>query len=642
MNAALALEGTTRTGPSSSWRRAGTGALAAAFLAGTFGVAHGDLYLQGLVLVAAVFAILALSLDLVAGATGLYSLGHAGLFAFGAFGTTILYDHLHWNVFVLLPVAVVGVGLIGLMIGGLSLRVSGLYFAVTTFVFTLVVSVLAGELSITGGPQGLIGPLFPSFPDNFFLGSSTAWCVMLSLLAAIVVTWNIRSSPLYPVLLAIRDAEPFAASVGVRTSAIKVGIFGISAALAGLAGWAFSFLGVVSYGQFDWSVSVNILVMVLFGGINSRFGPIIGAAFISIFPAYVNINPLWQEVLFGALFLVVVVFFPTGVVGMVRRVWASVTRLWKARAHAGVAVRAAPPGEEKPAVGAFGGNLGQVRLSSSEMVQHTNGHESRPLALTVATHENVPAIECRGVVFRYTEGAYALNQVDFVVKPGTLHGLIGPNGSGKSTLVDLIAGRKAPLAGTIMVHGQPVHGMGSERRVHHGLMRTFQSATLVGDLSVGQNVAIALYSRVPNLALRAAGWPFLPGARRDQQFMAARTGEVLAWVGGGSWQDLSVASVPHGVRQLTQLAAACAPGPVTLVLDEPLAGLSPSEVDHVAEILKDLRQTGVSIVLIEHQTRLVFSLCDKVTVLSAGEVVTTGTPSEVYANTRVREVYLGQ
>ena len=122
-------------------------------------------------------------------------------------------------------------------------------------------------------------------------------------------------SPLYPVLLSIRDAERFAEAAGVRTSLIKIGVFGVSAAMAGGAGWLFSFLGVVSPGQFDWAVSLNILVMVLIGGINTTLGPVIGATFVSMFPALVNINPWLQEMVYGALSIFAVTLLPGGVIG---------------------------------------------------------------------------------------------------------------------------------------------------------------------------------------------------------------------------------------------------------------------------------------------------------------------------------------
>ncbi len=141
--------------------------------------------------------------------------------------------------------------------------------------------------------------------------------------------WSIRSSALYPALLAIRDSEPFASSVGVRTSVTRVAIFSLSAALAGLAGWTFSFLGFITPGQFDSTAAVNILVMVILGGMNTRTGPIFGAVFISLFPTVVSMNPLWQEILFGSIFLFVIVFFPEGFVGLLARAGRWLRTKWR-------------------------------------------------------------------------------------------------------------------------------------------------------------------------------------------------------------------------------------------------------------------------------------------------------------------------
>jgi branched-chain amino acid transport system permease protein len=577
--------------------------------------AHSTLYIQGLVLVAAVFGMLAVSLDLVAGMVGLYSLGHAGLFALGAYATTILYNDHHWNLFVILPVCLAGVGAVGLLLGAISLRVSGLYFAITTFVFTLVLTVFASDFNFTGGYGGLIGPIFPEFPSWLqWAGKSVTWACLIALLLATLVVLAIRVSPLYPVLLAIRDAQPFAAAAGAPTAAVRVGVFGLSAAIAGGAGWMFAFQGIVSPSQFSWQVSVNILVMVILGGINTTIGPILGAVFITVFPAQVNINPFWQEVLFGALFVGVIVAFPSGFVGLVRLAW------WQAGRRFGGGRFAVEPVVETPA-------------AAPESAAPASANGAAPAA---------PAIECRGIVFRYGSGPLVLNHVDFTVRRATIHGLIGPNGSGKSTLVDLISGRLRPVAGSIEIEGTSVDRRGVTTRVRHGVARTFQSAVLVDELSARQNVQVGLYSRVPRLGPRSLAWPVIPSARRDSRRLRERVVDSLAFVGARSWAPVRMADAPHGIAQLTQLAAASAWGPRTLILDEPLAGLSPKEVDHAAAILTKLKASGVSIVLIEHQPRFVFALCDEVTVLAAGEVVATGAAAAVRENEQVREVYLGQ
>ncbi|MGZ4194493.1 MAG: branched-chain amino acid ABC transporter ATP-binding protein/permease [Solirubrobacteraceae bacterium] len=591
--------------------------VAIVFVWGTYAVATGSLYTQGLVLTAAVFAILALSLDLVAGMLGLYSLGHAGLFALGAYATTLMNIDHGWSVFLLLPVCIVGVGAVGLLLGALSLRVSGLYFAITTFVFTLVLTVMASDFSFTGGDQGLLGPLFPAFGSALSgLGKSVAWAIGAALAVTILIVVSIRRSPLYSVLLAIRDAEPMAAAAGVRTSLVKIGIFGLSAALAGMAGWCFAFLGVVSPGQFNWPVSVDILVMVILGGINTTIGPIIGAAFVSMFPTWVNINPFWQEVLFGSLFVAMIILAPEGVAGLGRRV--------VARFAPGL-LRRSERGDPLPV--------------TTPRAPETPGANSNANGNGSAGRD---AVRCRGVSFSYDGGLTAVDEVDFTVRGGTIHGLIGPNGSGKSTLVNLIAGRLRPTGGTIEIEGERVDRESAPSRARRGFTRTFQDATLVRELSARDNVSVGLYSQVPAIPARGPVWPALPGSRATARMIRGRSRGALDYVGASEWGSARIADVPHGVEQLTQLAAAVVTGPRTLILDEPLAGLAPSEVAHVAELLNQLRASGVSVVLIEHQPRFVFDVCDEVTVLNAGQVVATGAAAEVRANEDVRRVYLGQ
>lgn len=583
-------------------------ALTIAYLGVTGSVAHSSIYSQSVVTNAMIFATLAVSLDLVAGMTGLYSLGHAGLFALGAYSTALL-GHLGWNVFLLLPVAIVGTAAVGAILGTLSLRVSGLYFAIMTFIFSLVVNVILADFGFTGGLNGTAGPTFPSLPQGLsFLGDPLVWAVALVLLVAIVIVWSIRASALYPVLLAIRDAEPFAVANGVRTAAVKVGVFALSAGLAGMAGWAFSFVqGYISPQQFTWTVSVNILVMVIFGGINTRLGPVIGAVFVSMFPIVVHIDPFVQELIFGLVFVAIIVFFPGGVMGLVRLV----TRRY-ARPRVPAAARAAIPVADDA--------------------------EARELATGGPV-----ALEARDVTFSYVKGVTAVDGVGLTVRRGTVHGLIGPNGSGKSTLINLISGQLRPDQGVILANGRRIDGLGAATRPLHGIMRTFQSAVLVRDLSARENVTIGLFHRTPRIITRSPVWPLLPSARRTHREIRGTADAALAAAGlAASWYTVRVVDSPHGVEQLTQLAAACVGKPSILILDEPLAGLSAGEVEKVRAIVCELRDRGVTVLVVEHQTHFIFSVCDDVTVLAAGRLVTSGPAEAVRNDERVRKVYLGQ
>jgi branched-chain amino acid transport system permease protein len=577
----------------------------------TLGLGHSSNYHQGLLLVAASFAMLALSLDLVAGVTGMYSLGHAGLFAIGAYGTTILQSKEHVSLFLALPIVTIAAAIVGLVVGSLSLRVSGLYFAITTLIFTIIVNVLLSNLSITGGYQGLPSPTFPGFPHalNSSLGTSLVWAVSGCLLATVVVIWSIRASAFYAVLLAIRDSEPFAATSGVRTDLTKVLMFSLSAAVAGIAGWTFAFQGFITPGQFDSTASINVLVMVVLGGINTRLGPIVGAAFISLFPVVVSMNPLWQEILFGAIFIAVIVFLPEGFVGLLARVGRMVQRRWIP----------AMPVDVEPAPAA--------------MPHHRVAAGERPAV----------ALAARDIRFGYGGGVLALDGVDLTVASGTIHGLIGPNGSGKSTMVNLLSGLLKPQSGTITINGERAERLPVWRRADLGVMRTFQSAVMVKELSTRANVGVGLYSQYPRLGTRALAWPLIRSARADARSMATTSGTALRSVGlGAKWQSSRVADIPHGVEQLTQLAAACVSRPTVLILDEPLAGLSSDEVDEVSSVLRQLRDAGVTTIVVEHQTRFIFDVCDNVTVLAAGELVRSGTAADVRGDPRVREVYLGQ
>jgi branched-chain amino acid transport system permease protein len=600
------------------------------YLVFTYSVAHGTLYVQGLVLVAAVLAVVALSLDLVLGVTGMFSLAHAGLLGLGAYLTTVLCTTYHVNIFLLLPAAIIASGLFGLVIGTASLRIGGLQFAIITLIFTLVFTTVVSNWQVTGGADGLLGPALPDWPAGLgWLGTSSAWATMLVLLVAIVVVWGIRRSPLYPVLLGIRDADRFAEAAGARVTWIRIGVFALSGALAGMAGWAFSLLGSVSPDEFTWVQSVNVLIMALLGGFNTAIGPVIGAALVSIVPTAVGLQSYIDEVIFGVVMLVVVLAFPKGFAGTIGpRLTARLP--WISR-FTGPALLLRRPGAGLSAAETAGlrSVYAPVRQNRTQA-----GEPPRPAPGSAA-------VSCRGISYRYPSSEVrALNGIDMTVRAGTIHGLIGPNGSGKSTLIDVISGRVRAEEGQVSVNGQAVDGRAFER-ARLGFMRTFQAATLVSEMSALANVVMGGYSRLQRTARRAPAYALLPRSKRDHAWLQSEAVAVLAAVGVSAEALQPIADVSQNVRQLVQLAAVCVARPSTLVLDEPLAGLSVSEVEQVGRLLGELRDLGVTVIIVEHQTQFVFSVCDEVTVLSSGKVVVSGAAAMVRGNERVREVYLG-
>jgi branched-chain amino acid transport system permease protein len=360
--------------------------------------------------------------------------------------------------------------------------------------------------------------------------------------------------------------------------------------------------------------------MVLIGGINTTLGPVIGAAFVSMFPALVNINPWLQEMVYGALSILAVTLLPGGVMSLLKRV---------AARGEGAAPEPAVAALDRPEA-PVEANLFRKFASGSAGAAEAGGPEPEY------------AVECRGVQFSYGTGLMVLRNVDLAVRRGDIHGLIGPNGSGKSTLANVIAGRLQPLSGATLIKGVRVDSASPSKRAKLGMRRTFQAAELVRELTPIQNVMVGLFTLKPGIIPRAPIWPLLPSGRRDLAWMEGRSREALEMVGAGAWVGRAVGDVPHGVEQLTQLASVCVAGPDIIVLDEPATGLSAREVDHLAEILSQLKAEGVTMIIIEHQTRFLFPLCDRVTVLNAGEVILTGTAEEVRAHPVVRQVYLGE
>jgi branched-chain amino acid transport system permease protein len=458
------------------------------------------------------------------------------------------------------------------------------------------------------------------------------WRAGLAVLVGAFITSSIRRSPLYPVLAAVRESEPTALAAGARVPRLKVGMFCLSAALAGVAGWLFMFVGFVSPGSFHYSTSIQILVMVLLGGINTTLGPIIGAVIIILFPHYVPISAEWNELVYGAVLIIIIVLVPEGVVGLLLRggsraaAKAQLSRLLKVRP---------PPGQAGHAPRQA--SLWSLRPSARAKSGHVQGDGAAadPLGETV--------LEGDGITFRYgaKSGVYALSDVGLRIRRGSIHGVIGPNGSGKTTLISILSGFLRPEQGRVLIDGVPSGHLGPATRAGQGLLRTFQTAKTVGELSCVENCEIGNYGRIPGIAARAPLWIAMPRSTKTERDLRARNLEVLDWLGLDQWADQRASEIPLAVQSGLQLAMCLAADPSIILLDEPMAGLTGPEIERLAERLRALRDAGMTVVLIEHHVRIVFDISDQITVLSAGKVIATGTPGEVRENPVVQEAYLG-
>ncbi len=234
-------------------------------------------------------------------------------------------------------------------------------------------------------------------------------------------------------------------------------------------------------------------------------------------------------------------------------------------------------------------------------------------------------------------GLVAVNDVSFAVDEGDIHGLIGPNGAGKSTTFKVIAGFLVPTRGEVLFRNTGITGRKPSSIAREGVVRTFQETTLFQELSVYENVLIGAHNEAKTNVFSA-----VLGLDREKQERAAQTAsQVLEFIGLTQRKDQLAVELPLGFQRVLAVAVALASKPSLLLMDEPFAGMNPEETRHMMDLTQKVRDSGVTIVLVEHNMKAVMGLCDKLTVLNFGNVLDDGTPEQVRNNPEVIQAYLG-
>ncbi|WP_328805715.1 ABC transporter ATP-binding protein [Sabulicella rubraurantiaca] len=250
-----------------------------------------------------------------------------------------------------------------------------------------------------------------------------------------------------------------------------------------------------------------------------------------------------------------------------------------------------------------------------------------------------PLLEVQAVTRRFG-GLVALEAVHMQVASGTVHGLIGPNGAGKTTFLNVIAGAFPPSGGRLLLEGRDITSLAGAERARLGIRRTFQNLKLFAEMTALENAAIGLHTDSRAGVLAALFRP--PGQRREERAIMARAAEALEFVGLAAHAQHVAGTLAYGHRRLLEIARAIAPRPKLLLLDEPAAGLNPTEAASLTGLIARIRDAGTTVILVEHHMDVVMRVCDRITVLNHGRHLATGTPAEIQADASVVEAYLGQ
>ncbi|MCW7945195.1 hypothetical protein AAW14_25130 [Streptomyces hygroscopicus] len=563
-------------------------AAATAVLAGSWA---GGLLAQFLVL-GTVTAALALTW----GTAGILNLGHSVTFGVGAYAGA--WFGLHAGAYGSLAGLAAGALLGGVMARliaavGLRRRLDAVGFALATFVVALAAEQVANRWTpVTGGFNGLTD--IPRFHVGALAFTATAARGVTAGLSVLVILLlaSLARRPYGAALAAIRDNERRMAALGYDVGAAKSGAFTFTGVVAGLMGAVYVLqVQFVSPGLIGLAMGTNFVVWAMLGSRRTIWGPVVATLVVNAGANQLAGAALdyWLLVT-GAAFIAAVVLVPDGVAVMVRR--GLPTRWFRARQ---VVLGVAAPSTDSLA----GGGL------------------------------VVRSVGCRFGPFT------ALRGVDLdLIEPG-VHCLIGPNGAGKSTLLDVLSGFTSATGGSWQLNGQDVTGRPPWELTRSGLGRKFQAPSVAGSLTLAENLAMARWGRTHRtLALIRRRWT---------AELPPEAWFVLDAAGFADRMDTPAASLSHGAQQMLELAMTLTANCTVLLLDEPTAGMTRTETQQIAEVLRGLvRDHGLTVLVVEHDMAFIRSVADRVTVLRGGEIMASGTVAEIESNSEVSAVYVGR
>jgi branched-chain amino acid transport system permease protein len=573
---------------------------------------------------ALIYAVAAIGLTLLMGLAGQVSLGQASFFAIGAYTQAILVTRFGWHGLAAAAVAVVLAALAAFVLGLALLRLRGHYLALATLGLGIIITVFATESEFTGGTSGIFGIPKPEFnnrsydePAEFF------WLMVPVVVVGLLVARNIVSSRVGRALGAVNDSEVAAETLGVNTFRLRLQVFTLSAAYAGLAGVFFAhWLAVVNPNAANFPLSVKFLLMSVLGGLATVWGAVVGAFLVEFLDE--GMQTLLPQLIpgatgevqllgFGVVLVLLVILLPGGL----HQAWTAAAHWWRDRGQG--------PDEDG-------------RSESPHSPSSADAADEGPLfARAGRPGAGTPLLEVRGLTKRFG-GVVAVDGVDLDVRTGEILALIGPNGAGKTTCFNMVSGVLAPSAGSVTLNGSRIDGRKPHMFARARATRTFQNLQIFGSASVLGNVMVGRHLRSRAGMLRGAT---LVPSRHEERQVAQAAYDTVRLLGLGDEAMRPAADLPFGRQRLVEVARALALEPDLLLLDEPYAGLSGVERRELARLLRRLRAGGMAIVLVEHDMEVVLALADRVAVLDDGRLIALGTPAEIRSDPAVIAAYLG-
>lgn len=610
-----------------------------------------------------IYAIVGFGFSFLLGYAGLASLGTAGFVGLGAyFVAYFLKEGMPGIPYLLVMVLALAVSLLmGLAVGFISLRIEGIFLAIVTLGISEVFYQLFNSwMPVTGGPNGARINVYPIFQRTLGMSSGDSKRAFYMLLVVIMValmmlTYNMGKSKTGRAMLAMKNSSSAAQAMGISLLKYRLLAFLLSTAYAVFAGVLF-----MSYNRstlptnYTIMLSLNILAAVLIGGSRSLLGTFVGSFIVfGMTPIlfqninFLNENAWLINVIIGAIIILIVMFYPGGLVQLLVSVKQSLS---KKKVPAAIADESASSAEHEITQSAP--KMAEISQMRAEMAKNLSALLSKSKADSSSGHGQAPKDSLPDdVILRLNNlsmqfgGLRAVSELSFDVKRGEIFGLIGPNGAGKTTVFNCITQFYKSTGGEILYR----HRSGQVLSLNHfqvheiiskGIVRTFQNVEVIGELSILENLLVAAHHQYRcNLLQEAFNTPKVKEEERRQRERAL---QVLEYCGLTPLKDVPPVGQPYGVLKRVELARTLMVGANLIILDEPAAGLNDQETLELTQLIHDIqRDFDVTIFLVEHDMGLVMNLCDHICAISFGKKLAYGTPSEIQQDKAVQEAYLG-